>query len=228
MRTKWSGRIVALLLFVISRPIPAHSQDPPKSADPISITIEGPVDAGLAPVAGQLTTLFYQCYPALLKRFDNPNKPAFRHVRVVFDPMLKIPAAASGDKIVVSVDWLRQHPEDIGMLTHELTHIVQAYTGRGPGWFTEGLADYTRLIYGPKEQPGWKLPDRLTDRQSYRDSYRVTGRFLQWLDKNYAGSVDKLHRIRQTGTLTNASFKEVTGIELEALWTECVQELSGS
>jgi hypothetical protein len=41
----------------------------------LTLTIEGSIDAELAPVAGRLTTLFYECYPKLLYRFENPANP---------------------------------------------------------------------------------------------------------------------------------------------------------
>ena len=49
---------------------------PKEKADPLRLTIEGPVDAELAPVAGKLAEHFYQCYPKLLERFEHPQKPA--------------------------------------------------------------------------------------------------------------------------------------------------------
>ena len=91
---------------------------------------------------------------------------------------------------------------------------------------TEGIADYARLIYGPKVQPGWSLPARLTQKQSYRDSYRITARFLQWLDENHPGTVDKLHRLMQDGTFKLEAFQTVTGKTADQLWQECVNNLA--
>ncbi len=197
------------------------------NAEPrIAVTIEGNLDEKLIPVAGQLSAHFFECYPKLLERLENPDKRAPREVRVIFEPRLRVPAYARGNEISVSAEWLREHPEDIGMLTHELTHVVQAYPNGQPGWFTEGFADYTRLVYGPKEQVDWSLPEKLTDKQSYTDSYRTTARFFQWLDEKHPGVLDKLHRNMQRDEFKVEQFTELTGKSVDDLWKECVAELS--
>jgi hypothetical protein len=202
-------------------PQPAAEDKPPA----LSLTIEGPVDAELAPVAGRLTELFYQCYPKLLARFENPKLPAPRKLRLVFDPDLKIPAYCSGDNITVGVKWLKQHPEDIGLFTHELSHSVQAYPSNNASWMTEGIADYARKLYGPAKQPGWNLPAKLRANQSYKDSYGTTARFLVWLDEKHPGTVDKLHHRMQEGKFDIDDFKDFTGKDVDTLWREYVQEL---
>jgi hypothetical protein len=202
---------------------PEEAKEPP-----ISLAISGDVTPALAPVAGQFTALFYESYPRLIERFEKPDKPAPRGIRLVFEKGLKVPAYCSGAEIHVSVEWLTQHPEDVALLTHELTHAVQAYPPRGPSWMTEGIADYARLKYGPKVQPGWSLPARLTEKQSYRNSYRITARFLQWLDEKHPGSVDKLHRLMQDGQFKLEAFETVTGKSADDLWKECVSDLSGN
>jgi hypothetical protein len=198
---------------------------PEAKSEPLRLTIEGPVDAELAPVAGKLAEHFYQCYPKLLERFENPDKAAPRQIRIVFDPKLNIPAHCSGGTVTVGIDWLKKHPGDIGMLCHELTHAVQAYPRGAPGWLTEGIADYARSLYGPEKQPEWELPKKLGPRQSYKDSYRVAARFLVWLDEKHPGTIDKLHRQMQNRKFEIENFSEFTGKDVETLWRECVQEL---
>lgn len=197
----------------------------PARVNSFSLTISGDTDADLAPVVGQLATLFYQSYPKLVERFENPKKPAPRHILLVLERGLRIPAHCRGATITVSVDWIQKHPEDIGLLTHELTHAVQAYPNPEPGWLTEGLADYARHLYGPRVQPGWALPAHLSTKQSYKDSYRVAGRFLLWLDTRHPGTVDKVHRRMQFREFTADDFRTMTGTTLDRLWEECVREL---
>ncbi len=204
---------------------PKKGNFPTDKPQPFAVTITGDVNAELAPVAGKLTTIFYQSYPKLVERFENPKKPAPRQIRVVFEKNMKVPAYCTGDEIKVSVEWLQKHPDDVALLTHELTHSVQGYRA-APGWMTEGIADYARLIYGPKEQPGWSLPTRLTAKQSYKDSYRTTARFLVWLDEKHPGTVDKLHRKLQERDFSVADFKTLTNKTVDELWEECVKELS--
>jgi hypothetical protein len=201
------------------------STERPEAKSPLKLTIEGDIDAELGPVAGNLTTLFYECYPKLLKRFENPNKPAPRHIRIIFDSKLRIPAHCSGNKVTVGVNWLKRHPEDFALLTHELTHAVQGYPVGDPGWITEGIADYARHLYGPKVQKNWALPSKLNDKQSYKDSYRTTGRFFLWLDGKHPGAVDKIHQAMQERKFELELFKTTTGKTVDELWKDCVGEL---
>ncbi len=223
MRLTLAGLLLALAPAVRAADPPAKPAPPP-----LSLTVTGDVDAALAPVAGRLTAVFFESYPKLLERFDNPDKPAPRQLKLTFRKGIKVPAFYSGGTVTVSVEWLTRHPDDAGMMTHELTHAVQAYPPGGPGWVTEGLADYARKRYGPTEQPGWALPARLTDRQSYKDSYRTAGRFFVWLDDKHPGTVDKLHRKMQARAYAADDFKGWTGKDLDALWADCVRDLAGA
>ncbi len=233
MEKRWPGNTKSLamlcgVLVGIGLNLPSgFTQEPTdkktvESPQPYTLTISGKVDPAMAPVAGQMTTLFYQSYPRLVERFGNPKKPAPTQIELIFARDIRVPAYCSGSKITVSVDWLTKHPEDVGLLTHELTHAVQAYPRSGPGWFTEGLADYARHLYGPREQPNWALPAKLTAKQSYKNSYRITGKFLLWLDEKHPGVVDKLHRKMQDREFVIEDFKTLTGKTVDELWEECV------
>jgi hypothetical protein len=222
--------LLGLLVLAGSVLLPALSRAPAdqprrEKQSPFTLTITGDIDLTLAPVAGRLTTLFYQSYPRLIERFENPAKPASRHVQLVFERGMKVPAYCSGGKVTVSVDWLKKHPDDIGLFTHELTHVVQVYPRPDPGWLTEGIADYARHYYGPKEQPGWALPKRVSRKQSYKDGYGVTARFLVWLETRHPRLVDKVHRRMQEGTFQVGDFRTLTGQSLDSLWDACVRDL---
>ncbi|HEX3313808.1 MAG TPA: basic secretory protein-like protein [Gemmataceae bacterium] len=203
---------------------PEKKTTPEKKAAAFSVTIAGEVDAKLRPVAGQLVTEFYECYPRLVERFENPKRPAPHDIKITF-AHIRVPAYCTGPEIKVDIDWLHKHPDDIGMITHELTHSVQGYRGGVPGWFVEGMADYTRLAFGPKEQPNWALPRRFSDKQSYKDSYRVTGRFFQWLEAKHPGVLDKMHRKAQDREFDLGDFRKLTGSTIDELWAQCVKEL---
>lgn len=220
----------AVFAVVLLSPRTLTAQPPapakPDRPAPFTLTISGELEEKDAEIAGKLTKVFYESYPRLVERFENPKKPAPRTVKLVFKRRLRVPAYCTGDEISVSLEWLRSHPDDVGLLAHELTHVVQAYPPGSPGWMTEGLADYARHVYGPKEQPGWSLPRRLTAKNKYTDSYRVTGRFLLWLDEKHPGTVDKLHRLLQDRKFDMAAFKELTGEKVETLWDQCVADLA--
>ncbi len=210
-----------LLVFCIT----SFAEEPAKRQTEFTVTLSGDIDESNAEVAGQLTTLFHQSYPKLVKRFENPKRPAPRHIDVIFDPNIEAPAFCSGDKITVSSKWLKEHPDDFALLTHELTHAVQRYDS-APGWLTEGIADYARYLYTPGKQLDWSLPNRLTKRQSYKDSYRTSAKFLVWLDEKHAGSVDQIHRKLQDGDFSIDDFEKITGKSVDLLWEECVRELN--
>lgn len=206
--------------------IALFAEEPVKPKTEFTVTMSGDIDESNAEVVGQLTTLFHQSYPKLVKRFENPKHPAPRHIDVVFDPGIDVPAYCSGDKITVSSKWLKEHPGDIALLTHELTHAVQRYESNPPGWLTEGIADYARHLYTPGKQPDWSLPERFRRRDSYKDSYRTSAKFLVWLDEKHAGAVDKIHRKIQDGDFSIDDFETITGKSVELLWEECVRELN--
>jgi hypothetical protein len=159
-RVCWIGlAVIALVGLMVSPGLcqPTASDAKQDSAKSLTLIIGGEIDADMAPVAGRLATFFYQCYPKLLERFEHPRKPAPRQIHLVFQRGLKYAGQTSGATITVSVEWLKIQPDDLGMLTHELTHVVQAYPSPEPGWLTEGVAEYARHLYGPKEQPGSTL-----------------------------------------------------------------------
>lgn len=202
----------------------AESKEEKRTPPPLRLTIEGDIEGGMGKTAGQLTTLFYECYPKLLERFENKEKFAARHIKLVFKRGIKVPGYSHRDTVTVSVDWFEKHPEDIGLFTHELTHLVQAYPNSDPGWLTEGIADYARHVYGPPQQR-WALPRRLRPEQSYKNSYGVTAKFLVWVEEKHPGTVDKIHRRMQANKFELEDFVEVTGKDVDTLWRECVKDL---
>ncbi len=58
-----------------------------------------------------MARLFFQSYPQLLKRWDNPAHPTIRNVTVAFKK-IRVPAYAAGDHVTASVDWFLAHPDD--------------------------------------------------------------------------------------------------------------------
>lgn len=203
---------------------PEPKPEAPRVPPPLSLTIEGDITPEMAPVAGKLAALFYESYPELLKRYENPDKFAARKIKLIFKKGIKVPGYSHRDSVTVSVEWLEKHPDDIGLFTHELTHLVQAYPNSNPGWLTEGIADYARHKFGPRDQ-SWRLPRKLRPEQSYKNSYGVTARFLVWLDEKHPGTVDKLHRQMQQRKFELEDFEKFTGQDVETLWRECVKEL---
>lgn len=200
----------------------ALSQEAKPEAEEYQIEIDFSADETLAPTVEKLREVFQEGYPKLVKRFQNPNRPAQKVVPLVFQKGLPHPAHASRGKLVFSVEWFQKRPDDLGVMTHELTHIVQSYPGGNPGWLVEGVADYARHLYGPKADP-WKIPAKLVaGRHNYKQGYGVTARFLVWLEERKPGIVDELHRRMQGRTFKMEAFEELAGKNVDALWDECV------
>jgi hypothetical protein len=133
-------------------------------------------------------------------------------------------AGTSGGHITVSSGWIEKHPEDIGLVFHELVHVIQDYKGIDAGWLTEGIADYLRwAIYEGKPQDWFPFTDKP---QGYKDSYRVAGGFLLWLETDACpGIVNKLNtRIRKRTYKDETFFEKETGRTLDTLWTDYIKD----
>jgi hypothetical protein len=117
-----------------------------------------------------------------------------------------------------------EHQEDTDTVTHEVMHVVQTYPAGNPGWLVEGVADYVRAKYGTNNiAAGWSMPDHSSD-QSYTDSYRVTARFLTWLENRIKASiVDELDSSLRQRTYNEQTWQHLTGKSVIQLWKEYSQ-----
>lgn len=168
-------------------------------------------------VKKRLTDVFFEVYPKEARTY---NKKTLRKVIFIVDPGYDGVAATSGEIVRFNPDWFRQHPEDVDVVTHEVMHIVQSYPGgAGPGWITEGIADYVRFDMGvDNEGAHWKLPE-YSSKQSYTDAYRVAARFFHWIEKNQKkGFVKKLDDAMRTKTYDDSFWQKNTGKTLDELW----------
>lgn len=165
----------------------------------------------------RLIDAFFQVYPFEVRRF---NAKAAREVIVTIDPDYDGVAETSGNKVRISPHWLKAHPEDIDVVTHEAMHIVQNYTHPVPGWLTEGIADYARYTYGINNHNGnWLLPD-FSSSQHYTNAYRVTARFFVWLEKEHPGIIDSLDKAARRGKYTYQIWTQLTGKTVDDLWQD--------
>jgi hypothetical protein len=130
-------------------------------------------------------------------------------------------AATGGSRITGAVKFFKAHPDDIGAMVHETTHVVQAYGGRrgNPGWLVEGLCDWLRFF---KYEPPGKLGRPNPDRWHYNGSYRVTAHFLNYLVENYDKEIiKKLNTMMREGKYTEDVWQNLTGKtaqELDEEW----------
>lgn len=165
--------------------------------------------------------IIYKTYPKLMKIY-NPN--AVTNLKVIIksnnENKGSFVAYASGNTITVSSDWMLKNPNDFDLMTHEIMHLIQAYpNGAGPGWLTEGIADYARDKYGlNNEKAGWKLT-RYNSNQHYTNSYRISGRFLKWIENHHNKNlVKKLDTALRKNQYSTRLWETLTGKTLDELW----------
>jgi hypothetical protein len=161
---------------------------------------------------------FFTVYPKEARRF---NRGTLRTVKFVIDPAYK-GVAETGDGVAkYNPEWLKKNPEDIDVVTHEVMHIVQDYRFDNPGWLTEGIADYVRYVYGVNNvKSKWTLPN-YRNGQSYENAYRVTARFLVWVEKEKNKKiVDKMDAALRAGTYKPELWVKLTGKTVAELWKE--------
>eukprot|EP01037_Dinobryon_pediforme_P003820 gene3820-3868_t len=165
----------------------------------------------------RLVNTFFTVYPELAKAY---NKKTAKEVIFVIDTAYKGVAETDNGKVTISARWVRLHPEDIDVVTHEVMHIVQDYgQSNGPGWLTEGIADYARYKFGVNNAAAkWSLPD-YKPTQNYDNAYRITARFLLWIEEKVKpGIVKELDSQLRKHTFTDDSWKKLTGKTVDELW----------
>ncbi len=171
-------------------------------------------------LAKQLVVDWYPTVTTLLatEKFQAPQR-----IRLVLVKDMAAPAATSGADISISGKWIHEHPDDFGMVVHELAHVVQAYPGSSGdyGWLVEGIADYVRWWRYEPEQPR----PTVEKGQTWRDGYRTTAAFLAWSMRTYdMRLVSKLDLTLRTGGNPADVFAAVTGRSFEKAWDEYVAD----
>lgn len=178
------------------------------------------MDADFNTATGKrMVDAFFTVYPKQAKEY---NAKTMKHVVFIIDPGYTGVAATAGGIVRINPKWMKDNPNDIDVVTHEVMHIVQGYPGNsGPGWITEGIADYVRYSMGVDNVAGgWSLP-AYSNNQHYENAYRVTARFLAWIEAHKKkGFVQKLDAAMRTATYTPAFWKDNTGSSVEDLWKE--------
>lgn len=149
---------------------------------------------------------------------DDTVRPLPPVVKIIFEKDMEGVAYAGNGEIHIAANWVRQHPNDFGMVAHELTHLVQRYPRTRAGWLVEGIADYVRLQHF---EPALPRPRIDFARAKYTDAYKTTASFLIWLEEKHGADLTaKLSNSLRSGSYTDARFKEFTGKELPDLWND--------
>ena len=145
-------------------------------------TSDAPETADWADKAKALVEKWHPIVADMLKS-DGFTAPG--EIKLIFKKEMNGIAYASGTRVVIAAAWIKKRPDDYGMVIHEMTHTIQAYRGRNPGWLVEGIADYVRFF---KFEPG-KI-GRINAEQAHFDgSYRVSAAFLAFVTDKYDGQL---------------------------------------
>ena len=198
----------------------AVDADGKKLAEVAVDTTDAPDLADWGKTAGELCV---EWYPKIIKLLDSDGFKPYRAVKINIGKHGGI-AATGGDTININADYVRNHKDDLGMVAHELTHVVQAYHTRGnPGWLVEGIADYIRLSH---YEPKARRPRIDPDRAKYTDAYKTTAIFLEWSEKKYDKElVKQLNAAMRKGDYKEELFKQYTGKTVDELWKEFADSL---
>jgi hypothetical protein len=71
---------------------------------------------------------------------------------------------AAERRICLDHGWFRQHPDDVGALSHEYVHLLQNVPGGTcPSEVVEGMADAVRYLLGQFD-PSWWTPSPIASR----------------------------------------------------------------
>ncbi len=179
--------------------------------------------ADLKEWGGKAGTLCVEWFPKIAALLPSEGFTSPKEVALYFDPAMKGVAHAANGTITISAAFVRAHPDDWGMVVHELTHVVQAYPAGGPGWLVEGIADWVRIVHFEQQAPRPKV----TRLASYKDAYKTTAVFLEWCEKQHgAGLVVKLNAALRAGKYRDELWKEITGKMVDDLWAEFAKTLS--
>lgn len=210
--------VPATQIYPLGKYIPAPKVE-------IDVT-EAPQAKAWADQAAKLVTQWFPlvCQDLATETFKPPTV-----FRLEFKKELSAPAytagwGKSGAKMSISVPWITSHPDDFGMIIHEMTHAIQAYPENqhgDAGWLVEGIADYIRFW---RYEPDVPRPHINPAKASYHDAYRTTAAFLAWTSAKYNRSlVYDLDAALKAGQYKDELFKTETGKTVDDLWAEFIQ-----
>lgn len=205
----------------------------PFSAGPTKTIVVSDEDKKkLAALAETYRKVAIDNYPLIVKTLHAEKAKMHPAVRIVVTYRYGGVAATSGSgfgdrestpTIEVSAKYALAHPDDLGMIVHEMVHVVQSYPTYDPGWLVEGIADWVRWFY---YEPIDKRPHPDPAKATARDAYRTTAAFLFWASGKYdADLVPKLSAAFQANTYKESMFKDMTGKTLDELNSEWIQSL---
>ena len=191
----------------------------------VKIVFEGEPAAEVRVWADEAAQVVIEWWPQVAHLLATDDFRPTEQLTLTFKKELKGPAHRTTDGLFIGVPWITAHPDDFGMIIHEMTHAIQDYhdAPREAGWLTEGIADYIRYWHYEPEVPRRALDVK---KVSYRDGYGTTGAFLAWIMVKYdRRTVRRLDAALRAGKYSDAIFEEITGKALDPLWAEFIANI---
>lgn len=129
--------------------------------------------------------------------------------------------ATVGNRVELNYNYVQAHWTDWGLLTHELTHVVQSYPYPVP-WVAEGVADWTRYDAN-QPPPGHGPSPTCAGGAHYIDGYECAAAFLKYLNRRFDPAVmQDLNAYQHHGGASPSGWLLArTGYTLPALWAAC-------
>lgn len=222
----------AIILVPLLSAAPLGATELSRDQEGVQLTYRDVGDTLDASIRERIITTFFHAYPR--ERHDF-NPAAASQVLITIDPGYDGIAYVDGKHgatMTINPAWLRQHPSDTDLVSHEAMHIAQAYPhyadDQAPGWLVEGIADYARDRYGlDNAASGWALPGVVKPGQHYDSGYRVTGAFLKWCEARHPGLIVRLDDALRGGHYSPATWRQASGEDLAALWQHYLQARGG-
>lgn len=207
---------IALMLIAVSA-VNANERKRVRT-EAITVLVDTSEVPDLNDWAAQAKTLVEKWYPIVSKALKSKNFTPPRTLSLVFKKDMGGVAGTAGQTITIAASWVKRHPEDFGMVIHEMTHVIQSYPNYNAPWLVEGIADYIRFfLYEPKT----KLPSINPQKATYHDGYKTTAAFLAWVVKKYDKKlIGQLNQALRGDTYNDDLFVKYTGRNLDTLWQE--------
>jgi hypothetical protein len=199
------------------------------SADPVRVTIEYAKSPGCQAFAEKSKTMIEEWYSKITDILFGPDHPLpGTSVMLICEPLKSIAYSdIHKNRIHISAEYIKAHPDDYGMVVHELTHIVQHYVKLKAEevWLQEGIADYIRHKYFERDIANLAATVDPT-KDSFRTGYRVTAAFLFWLENNSNPRVvQEINRGCSDGHCTVELFRRACGEDVDVLWSRFLRSL---
>lgn len=189
---------------------------------PYTVTL---VNSAFIPQAtlDRMVCTFVEAFPKVGLLLSNTRLPD--RINIAFQGQPGYAAATAGNTITFDIDWVRAHPNDLDLLVHELTHIVQADRGSMPGWIVEGSATFMGDLGGLRSvDTRSEMSVRFQPGDRYQGGYGGTATFFRWVDALYRQGkprvVEALYLAANTRQYSADLWTELTGKSLDALWDE--------